>query len=114
MAISLGKHNNHRAQTSRGANPRRGIFERTNSIGEQTMNERVRKYQVIKMLEDTSHERIHTFRKTWMLKDGQERFGWWIATLYGWKHVGDTLAECQYNLELIQEMEEQYREEINR
>ena len=64
------------------------------------MNKRIRKAQVIKMLEEEGFDRIHTLHKTRENRNGDPRRGWFIATLYGWKYLGDTLAEVASYLEL--------------
>lgn len=68
------------------------------------MTKRVYKAQVIAKLEAMEFDRAHTLRKTWMLKNGQERRGWWIANFHGWQLLGDTLTEVMDNLELREEM----------
>ena len=76
------------------------------------MNKRVRKDEVIQMLKDQGYDRPLTLRKTWEQVNGIVRRGWFIATLYGWKYLGDTLAEAQEYLTLEQEEKDSYRRQI--
>lgn len=67
------------------------------------MTKRVRKYQVVDKLCELSYCRVHTLRKTWEQVDGTNRRGWFVATLHGWKYLGETLALAMERLELEQE-----------
>jgi hypothetical protein len=70
------------------------------------MLKRIRKYQVVKMLEAEDFQRLHTFQKCWREHNGYPRYGWFIATLYGWTHIGSTLEECAEELTLQREERE--------
>jgi uncharacterized membrane protein len=78
------------------------------------MAKRIRKAQVIAKMKAQDIDRLDTFQKTWMLKNGTMRYGWWRANFHGWTLVGETLADCMYSLELQEEMDEQYRDDMQR
>lgn len=63
----------------------------------------ITKKQLIAKLEEQNFDRTHTLRKTWEQVNGINRYGWFIATLHGWKHLGSTIAESMDHLEAREE-----------
>ena len=67
---------------------------------------RTYKYQIEKQLEEQGFDRIHTLRKMWHPVNGVNRHGWFVATIYGWYALGETLQHAYDRLELrAEEME---------
>jgi len=61
---------------------------------------RIYKYQIEKQLKEQEFDRIHTLCKMWHPVNGINRYGWFVATIYGWHALGATLQHSYDRLEL--------------